>query len=173
MLTSRRHITERYVVLPHKDLRNASSSLQGDAQLTLAYDMMITAANKNDRALQQPLTAAPRSQEQGYTAKVEYPASASLVSVQDARSQVPSVGSHVLSSWSQVPDSSISLLISGPRFQVKVPIPSIRPQVQIPVPGAWRCFSLSQRYCSRHVIQCKHDLGTARKTSQADAALKN
>ena len=173
MLTSRRHITERYVVLPHKDLRHASSSLQGDAQLTLAYDMMITAANKNDRALQQPLTAAPRSQEQSYTAKVEYSASASLVSVQHARSQVPSVGSHVLSSWSQVPDSSISLLISSLRFQVKVPIPSIRPQVQIPVPGAWRCFSLSQRYCSRHVIQCKHDLGTARKTSQADAALKN
>ncbi len=169
MLTSRRHITERYVVLPHKDLRNASSALQGDAQLTLAYDMMITAANKNDRALQQPLTAAPRSQEQGYTAKVEYPASASLVSVQDARSQVPSVGSHVLRSWSQVPDSSISLLIS----QVKVPIPSIRPQVQIPVPGAWRCFFLSQRYCSRQVIQCKHGLGTTRRTSQAEAALKN
>ena len=40
MLTSRRHITERYVVLPHKDLRNASSSLQGDAQQSFAYDMM-------------------------------------------------------------------------------------------------------------------------------------
>ena len=49
------------------DLRNASSALQGDAQLTLAYDMMMTAANKNDRALQQPLTAASRSQEQGHT----------------------------------------------------------------------------------------------------------
>ena len=150
MLTSRRHITERYVVLPHKDLRNASSALQDDAQLTLACDVMLTAANKNDRALQQQLTAAPRSQEQGYMAKVEYPASASLVSVQDARSQVPSVGSHILSSWSQVPDSSISLLISGPRFQVKIPIPSIRPQVQIPVPGAWRSFSLRLQLSSEN-----------------------
>ena len=49
----------------------ASSSLQGDAQLTLAYDMMITAANKDDRALQQPLMAGPRSQEQVQRAKVE------------------------------------------------------------------------------------------------------
>ena len=39
-LIGHRHITERYVVLPHKHLRNASSSWQGDAQLTLAYDMM-------------------------------------------------------------------------------------------------------------------------------------
>ena len=38
-LINRKHITERYVVLPHKDLRNACSSLQGDAQQTLAYDM--------------------------------------------------------------------------------------------------------------------------------------
>ena len=83
MLTSRRHITERYVVLPHKDLRHASSSLQGDAQLTLAYDMMITAANKNDRALQQPLTAGPRSQDQGPTAKVEGPSFRVPGSVQD------------------------------------------------------------------------------------------
>ena len=39
-LIGQRHNTERYVVLHHKHLRNASSSLQGDAQLTLAYDMM-------------------------------------------------------------------------------------------------------------------------------------
>ena len=61
-------------------------SLQGDAQLTLAYDMMITAANKNDRALQQLLLAAPRSQEQGQMAKVEGPSSAFLAPVSDARS---------------------------------------------------------------------------------------
>ena len=84
MLTSRRHITERYVVLLHKDLRNASSSLQGDAQLTLAYDMMITAANKNDRALQQPLTAGPRSQGKVTGRGSKVPASGSLVSVEDA-----------------------------------------------------------------------------------------
>ena len=71
---SRRHISESYVVLPHKDLRYVSSSLQGDAQLTLAYDMMSTVVNKNDLAPQQPLTAAPRSQEQGQIAKVGVPA---------------------------------------------------------------------------------------------------
>ena len=70
MLTSRRHITERYVVLPNKDLRHAFSSLQGDVQLTLAYDMMITAANKNDGALQQPLTTGPRSHDQGPTGRL-------------------------------------------------------------------------------------------------------
>ena len=119
MLTSRGHITEKYDLLPHKDLRNASSSLQGDAQLTLAYDMMITAANKNHKALQQPLTAAPRSQKQAQTPKVEYQASASLVSVQDARSQVPNCGSHVLSPWSQIPSPSITLLISIPGSRSK------------------------------------------------------
>ena len=41
-----RHITDRYVALHHKHLRNASSSLQGDAQLTLAYNM-----NKNSRVM--------------------------------------------------------------------------------------------------------------------------
>ena len=119
MLTSRGHITEKYDLLPHEDLRNASSSLQGDAQLTLAYDMMITAANKNHKALQQPLTAAPRSQKQAQTPKVEYQASASLVSVQDARSQVPNCGSHVLSPWSQIPSPSITLLISIPGSRSK------------------------------------------------------
>ena len=38
-LTNRRHITERYVVLPHKYLRNACASLQGDVQLTSACQM--------------------------------------------------------------------------------------------------------------------------------------
>ena len=32
-------MTQRYVVLPHKDLRNACSSLQGDVQLTSACQM--------------------------------------------------------------------------------------------------------------------------------------
>ena len=73
------------MVLPHKDL-HIFFSLQGDAQLTLAYDMMITAANKNDRALHQLLLAAPRSQEQGQMAKVEGPSSAFLAPVSDARS---------------------------------------------------------------------------------------
>ena len=41
-----RHITDRYVALHHKHLRNASSSLQGDAQLTLAYN-----SNKNSRVM--------------------------------------------------------------------------------------------------------------------------
>ena len=81
---SRRHISESYVLLPHKDLRYVSSSLQGDVQLTLAYDMMPTVVNKNDRALRQPLMAAPRSQEQGQISKVGGPSFASLVSVQDA-----------------------------------------------------------------------------------------
>ena len=31
-LTSRRHVTERYVVLPHKYLFNEFPSVQGDAQ---------------------------------------------------------------------------------------------------------------------------------------------
>ena len=127
------------MVLPHKDLRIASFSLQGDAQLTVAYDMMITAANKNDRALQQLLLAAPRSQEQGQTAKVEGPSFASLVSVQDARSQVPSCWSHVLSPWSQVPGSSISLLISSPRFQIKVQSPWLQAPGPNPSP---RCLAL-------------------------------
>ena len=39
-LIGHRQNTERYVVLPHKHLRNTSSSLQSDTQLTLAYDMM-------------------------------------------------------------------------------------------------------------------------------------
>ena len=45
-LIGHRHITDRYVALHHKHLRNASSSLQGDAQLTLAYNM-----NKNSRVM--------------------------------------------------------------------------------------------------------------------------
>ena len=45
-LIGHRHITDRYVALHHKHLRNASSSLQGDAQLTLAYNM-----NKNSRLM--------------------------------------------------------------------------------------------------------------------------
>ncbi len=36
---NRKHMTQRYVVLPHKDLRNACSSLQGDIQLTSACQM--------------------------------------------------------------------------------------------------------------------------------------
>ena len=40
MLVGQWHNTQRYVVFHHKHLRKASSSLQGDAQLTLAYDMM-------------------------------------------------------------------------------------------------------------------------------------
>ena len=70
---SRRHISECYVVLPHNDLRYVSSSLSGDAQLTVAYDMMSPVVHKNDLAPQQPLTAAPRSQEQGQIAKVGGP----------------------------------------------------------------------------------------------------
>ena len=127
----RRHISECYVVLPHKGLRYVSSSLQGDAQLTLAYDMMSTVVNKNDRAPQQPLTAAPRSQEQGQIAKVGGPSFASLASVQDFRFQVPIRGSHILSLWSHVPGFSISLLILSPRFQVKVSSLGFRSQVQI------------------------------------------
>ena len=128
---SRRHISESYVVLPHKDLRYVSSSLQGDAQLTLEYDMMPTVVNKNDRALRQPLTAAPRSQEQGQISKVGGPSFASLASVQDVLFQFPSCGSHILSLWSLVPGFSISLLILSPRFQVKVPSFGFRPQFQI------------------------------------------
>ena len=45
-LISRRQITETCVALPHKDLRKASCSLQGDAQLTLAYDIMHGSAEK-------------------------------------------------------------------------------------------------------------------------------
>ena len=42
-------VTETCVALPHKahkDLRKASCSLQGDAQLTLAYDIMHGSAEK-------------------------------------------------------------------------------------------------------------------------------
>ena len=61
-------------------------SLQGDAQLTLADDMMITAANKNDRALQQLLLAALGHRNKVKMAKVEGPSSAFLAPVSDARS---------------------------------------------------------------------------------------
>ena len=72
------------MVLPHKDLR--IFFLQGDAQLTLADDMMITAANKNDRALQQLLLAALGHRNKVKMAKVEGPSSAFLAPVSDARS---------------------------------------------------------------------------------------
>ena len=36
---NRKHMTQRYVVLPHKDLRNACSSLQSDIQLTAACQL--------------------------------------------------------------------------------------------------------------------------------------
>ena len=39
-LISHRQMTETCVALPHKDLRKTSCSLQGAAQLTLAYDIM-------------------------------------------------------------------------------------------------------------------------------------
>ena len=58
--------------------------------------------------------------------------------------------------------------VSGqsPKFRLQAPGPN-------PLPGAWRRFPLSHRYCSRHVIQCKYGLGSARRTSEAGAALKN
>ena len=40
MLTSRSHITEKYVVLPYRDLHCAFASLQGDAQRIWAYDIV-------------------------------------------------------------------------------------------------------------------------------------
>ena len=40
VLTSRSHITEKYVVLPYRDLHCAFASLQGDAQRIWAYDMV-------------------------------------------------------------------------------------------------------------------------------------
>ena len=53
--------------------------------------------------------------------------------------------------------SKVSALVPGPTL----------------VPVAWRRFSLVHRYCSRHVIQCKYGLCSARRTSQAGAALMN
>ena len=40
VLTSRSHITEKYVVLPYRDLHCAFASLQGDAQRIWAYDIV-------------------------------------------------------------------------------------------------------------------------------------
>ena len=128
---SRRHISESYVVLPHKDPRYVTSSVQGDAQITLTYDMMTSVVNKKHRALRQPLTAAPSSLEQGQVAKVGGPSLASLASVQKVQFQVPNCGFHILRLWSQIPGFSFTLLILSPRSQVKVPNLGFRPQIQI------------------------------------------
>ena len=40
VLTSRSHITQKYVVLPYRDLHCAFASLQGDAQRIWAYDIV-------------------------------------------------------------------------------------------------------------------------------------
>ena len=114
----------------HNYLRNASSSLQGDAQLTDFSQFSSHSTHLTPHTTH--------------------------------------IAPHV-----QVPGFGISLLCLSPRFQVEVQSVGLSPQVQLQCQLLGVVFPLCHRYCSRHVIQCKYGLCSARRTSQAGAALMN
>ena len=69
--------------------------------------------------------------------------------MQDARHQVPKIGYHVLTPWSQVPDSSISLLISIPGSRIKSQslesVPRSKSQSQLPRHSPLQLWLLRRR----------------------------
>ena len=134
MLPSRRHITERLVVLPRTPAR-CIFCIAGRCPANFSMWHDDDSSKQDDRTLQQPLRQLRSHKNRvirwGWVTSVSVPGFSARCSTPSPQSRIPRPDSLVAGSRLQHLAPNLD-----PRFQNKVPNPGISPQVQIPVPAA-------------------------------------